>query len=588
MIEPRIYRAAFAPALLAVVIAMFSLQSQPPALGPDLAADVLFEGELVVETAQDLARANPDRRAGTPGDAAAAEEVAASFRQAGLETDIDEFNAQGRDLTNVIGRRTGALRDQIVVLAPRDAASTPDLGGSATDTAALLELANALEGRASRKTLVLASVDGSTLGEAGVRRFAETAPDRERIGAVLALSSIGFDDGRPPELVTWSNDDSRVSIGLQRTAAEAMRREFRDVSVGSGLASQLAHVALPLGIGAQGVLLEEGLEAVRFSGSGELPPPPESEVDADRVGALGRSVLQTLSALDEGGRPEHGPETYVTVAGSVVPGWTVSILALTLILPALIASVDAFARARRRREPVRPWTLWVGAGIAPFVIGLATAFLLVLTGRAANAPAAPQPPAAEPFDGAAAAALGVVAAVVALTWIFGRPLLARAAGATGDPAAPGAGCATALVLSLATLATWVVDPFAALALVPAAHGWMLAMMGGFPRHPGARALLVLGGLLVPAAIAFFYLSRLSLNPLEAAWYLLLLVTGGGIDILQALLGCVMLGVLASVIVIVLATRRRPVPEEERRPAVRGPGGYAGPGSLGGTKSALRR
>lgn len=588
MIELRIYRAAFLPAVLAAVIAMFSLEEQPPALTPELAADVLFQGDTAAGTAEQLARQQPDRRAGSEGGAGAASAVASDFEEAGFETEVDEFTEDDRALRNVVGTRTGALRDQIVIMAARDADSVPDVGGSAADTAALLELARALEGRTTQKTLVLASVDGSALGNAGARRFAESTADSGRIEAVLVLSDLAAASGAPG-LIAWSNDESRVSIGVERTATGALRQEIADVRLDDDLSSQFAHLARPLGIGAQGVLLERGLEAVRFSGSGELPPEAGGgEIDPDRLGGLGRAVLQTLSALDTGERPEHGPDGYLIAADSVLPGWALSIVALTLILPALVASVDAFARARRRREPVGEWALWVGAGTLPFLIGLAAALLLVLTGRAPDVPASPPPPSAEPFDAAAAVVLGVIGSMIALGWIFARPTLAGRGSATGDPTRPGAGCATALVLSVTAVAVWVLNPFAALALVPAVHLWTLAAIGGV-RRLGARSLMVLGGLVVPVWIAVFYLDRLSLNPLEGAWYLFLLVTGGQIGVVQALLGCVMLGVLTSITAIVVAGgRHRPVEREEPGPSVRGPGGHAGPGSLGGTESALKQ
>ena len=71
----------------------------------------------------------------------------------------------------MIGRRAGRSRRQIVVVAARDAAGGPDAAGSAADTAALVELARVFEGRPSNKTLMLASVDGSTLGDVGVTRL---------------------------------------------------------------------------------------------------------------------------------------------------------------------------------------------------------------------------------------------------------------------------------------------------------------------------------------------------------------------------------------------------------------------------------
>ncbi|MBA2256022.1 MAG: hypothetical protein H0W05_02300, partial [Thermoleophilaceae bacterium] len=156
MIEPRVYRAAFMPAVLAVVLAMFSLEGQPPAVPLDLAADVLFQGDSAGDTAAQIARQQPDRRPGTPGDAAAADLVAARFTEHGFDVEVDEFEAGGEALVNVVGTRSGSARERIAVIAARDADAVPDVSGSAADTAALLELAAALEGRAPEKTIVLA------------------------------------------------------------------------------------------------------------------------------------------------------------------------------------------------------------------------------------------------------------------------------------------------------------------------------------------------------------------------------------------------------------------------------------------------
>ena len=64
MIEPRVYRAAFVPALLAIVLAMFSFESRPRALPQGLAADVLFDGAQAADLATRIATDAPDRRAG--------------------------------------------------------------------------------------------------------------------------------------------------------------------------------------------------------------------------------------------------------------------------------------------------------------------------------------------------------------------------------------------------------------------------------------------------------------------------------------------------------------------------------------------
>jgi hypothetical protein len=133
-----------------------------------------------------------------------------------------------------------------------------------------------------------------------------------------------------------------------------------------------------------------------------------------------------------------------------------------------------------------------------------------------------------------------------------------------------------------------VNPYAGLVMAPAAHLWMLATL--VDPHPGRRGRLALvaGGLLPPALVAVYYLFRLSMDPLTGAWYLSLLVTGHAVGLITALIGCVLLGVLASVAAISRATQDEPAQPREQGPAVYGPGAHAGPGSLGGTRSALRR
>lgn len=616
MIEPRIYRAALLPALLFLIVAMFSLESRPAPAPQGLAADVLFEGGLAVGLLRDVERRFPDRRPGSAGDEAAANLVATQLARRRFGTVVrDRFRAEGRRLVNVVATRPGATRDRIVVMAARDTGPGPDATGSAADTAALLELARVFEGRSTRRTLVLASVDGSTLGNAGARRFLETAEDRERIRAIVVVSNLAASTSRGPLVVAWSNDATRGNIALNRTAVASLREELGGVPSDEGPFGQLARLAFPIAIGAQGSLLAEGADAVRISGSGELPPRRAGvdAVDVERYGDLGRGALRTVTALDQGGRLEHGPPAYVVAFRKVIPRWSIALLVAALLVPALVATVDAFARASRRRtadgtrEHVGRWWAWALAAAVPFLAAYAVAELIVLAGGAPDAPPAAFPPTLEPVDPGDVVVLLGVAATAALAWVLLRPLATawlltlRAPGgrdgrrgARGrrrrlDPGSPGAGAVVAFALALVAAAVWVANPFAALALVPAAHLWMLALLTNV-RRPLA-ALLVLGGLLPPAAIALYYLARLALDPLEGAWYLFLLVTGGHVGVLSVLAGCVLLGLLGCTVAAVAARRGE---DEDARPAarpvqrVRGPGGYAGPGSLGGTDSALRR
>src|SRR5919107_1291222 len=107
MIEPRIYRAAFLPAVLAVLLVAFSFQTRPPALEQGLPGDVLFDAESAMEQAQEIANGIPDRRIGHDGDRAAADLVRRGLLSRGFGTSVDRWDEDGTELLNVLGRRPG-------------------------------------------------------------------------------------------------------------------------------------------------------------------------------------------------------------------------------------------------------------------------------------------------------------------------------------------------------------------------------------------------------------------------------------------------------------------------------------------------
>jgi hypothetical protein len=556
VIEPRIYRAAFVPALLAVVLTMFSFQSRPRPLPQGLAADVLFDGAQAAELAARIAADAPDRRPGTRGNLRTAQLVADTFAARGFgggrgaRPELQRFTHAGHELVNVIGRRAGSSRRQIVIVAARDAATTPEAPGSAADTAALMQLARVYQGRPSEKTLVLASVDGSNLGEVGARELVGALLAPELVDAVLVISDLGARGGDEPVLQAWSNDARRAGIGLQRTVGNSIGQELGAPAGGSGALGQLARLSFPIGIGGQGVLIEEGYDAVRISGSGELPPGGDGTADAvdpDRLGALGRATLRTLTALDQGSRPGHGPDSYIQAVSQVLPGWVLSLLAGSLLLPVLVASVDAFARARRRHVDVLRWLRWLGAWLAPFLAALALAELLALVGATPTPPAAPVPPDVLPLDGPALGVIAGIAVAMALAFALARWLAARPDPELERPLDPGSGVALALAIAAGTLLLWLVNPYAGLLAVPAAHLWMLlALTRPLPARR-TRLLLIAVGLAPAVLVAVYYLFALSLDPLEGVWYLLMLVTGHGVGVVTSLIGCVLLAAACATV-----------------------------------------
>ncbi len=555
LIEPRIYRAAFIPALLAVVLTMFSFQSRPGPLDQGLAADVLFDGNQATVLAARIAADAPDRRPGSRGDLGTAQLVAGTFAARGFgggdgaRPILQRFTHAGHDLVNVVGRRAGSSRRQIVIVAARDAATVPEAPGSAADTAALMQLARVYQGRPSEKTLVLASVDGSNLGQVGARRLVDVLPAPDLVDAVLVISDLGSRSTDGSVLQAWSNDSSRAGIGLQRTVAESIREELGS-SGGSGALGQLTRLSFPIGIGDQGVLLEQGYDSVRISGSGELPPPgngPVDAIDPDRLGSLGRATLRTVTALDQGPRPEHGPKSYIQAVSQVLPGWVLSLLAGSLLLPVLVASVDAFARARRRHVDVLRWMRWLGAWVAPFLAALAVAQFLALVGATPPPPPAPVPPDVLPLDGAALGVLAGVLVSMVLAFLLARWLAARPEPELMEELDLGAGVALGLVVAAGSLLLWLSNPYAGLLVVPAAHLWMLLALTRPLPPRRVRALLIAIGAMPALIVAIYYLFALSVDPLSGLWYLLMLVTGQSVPLFTSLIACVMLAAACATV-----------------------------------------
>jgi hypothetical protein len=346
-------------------------------------------------------------------------------------------------------------------------------------------------------------------------------------------------------------------------------------------------------VGAQGSLIEEGFDAVRISGSGELDAPTASEIDEERYGALGRGVLRLFAAIDQGGQPRHGPDHYLTASSKLLPGWAITVLVAALLLPVLVASVDAFARARRQREPVARWFGWVGAGVAAALVALAVAELYVMSGAVPDPPPVPLQPTQVQIDGAASAGIALTLLFGVAAWFFGQRLVARRLELMERPG-DGAGVAIALCLVAVGIAVWALNPYAGLVLLPAIHLWTLVALA--PLRRGWALALVVAGLLPLVLLGLFYLVRFDLGPLDGAWYAFLLVTGHQAGFVATVLGCMLTGLLLALLALAVARRQgRPRTREQARresrpqPPVFGPGGYAGPGALGGTSSGgIRR
>ena len=590
MVDLRIYRASFVLALLAFVVVMFSLEARPRPHVADLAPDAFNGTDAFTETAR-LAERYPDRRPGSRGDAALGDLVESRFRALGMETSRQRFFADVEDgddaeLSNVIGRLRGRSDRQVVILAHRDAAGRPG-AASASGTAVLLELAQALDALDRRRTIVFVSADGGTEGLAGVRRFAERYADRQKVEAALVLDDVGAAPPQRPYLVPWSTGSSRASLELSRTVDAALARETGAGGGSESWIGQLVHLAWPLTLREQGPLVREGIDAVALTALAELPrgrgPDTIAGISENRLTRFGRAAFASVLAFDSPGYEGKPPSRYLTAGRNVIPGWSLALFALGLILPAVITSIDAVARASRRGAPVGPWLRWSLATAVPFAVTVLGALCFELVGWLPDSVEEAVSPATRLSFGEALAPLIALGLLFAISWVVLRRM------ALGDVrprrlSRVGAAAALAMLLSIEVLVVCAINPFTALLLVPAAHLCLLAAVSETPRRALLAAALVAGALALPVLAMLYYGARFDLG-LSLHSYILMIVSTAAGSISAAILGSLVAGSLTSSALLAVGGGG-----ERTAPAitVRGPVSYAGPGSLGGTESALRR
>ena len=576
-------------ALLALVVVMFSLESRPAPHASDLAPEAVSGTDAFSETGR-LAARWPDRRPGSPDDEALGRFVEQRFRELGMETSTQRFftdvDGNEAELSNVIGRLRGRSDRQVVVLAHRDAASRPG-AAAASNTAMLLELAQAMDALDRRRTIVFVSADGGSEGMAGAQRFAERYADRQKVEVALVLDDLGAAERRRPYVVPWSVSSSRASLAATRTVENALTRETGGGGGTEGWLGQVVHLAWPLTLREQGPLVRKGIDAVTITARAELRRDAGrdtlDEISENRLSRFGRAAFATLLAFDSPGYRGKPPSRYITAGRNVIPGWSLALFAVGLILPAVITAVDAVARAGRRGAPVGPWLRWSLATALPFAVTVLGVLAFELVGWLPGSGAEAVSPATRLSFGEAIAPLLALAVLFAVSWIVLRRL------ALGDVrprrlAREGAAAALALLLSVEVLAVCAINPFTALLLVPAAHLCLLAALPSSPRRALLAGAMVAGALALPVLAMLYYGDRFDLG-LSLHTYLLLVVSSAAGSVGSVILGSLVAGSLtASALLSAHGGGPRTAPEI----TVRGPVSYAGPGSLGGTESALRR
>ncbi len=554
MIDLRIWRIALLAVPIVITIAMFSLREAPETLQPGIPPDA-FDPTTAAPLAKDLAEKAANPRPGSDADEALAQQVEARFKSIpGAAVSEQRFDAssEGKDveLRNLIVTLPGESERQIALLAPRDAGEGSGALTSIASTAALLEIANGFSGSVHNKTLVFVSTDGSSIGALGARRFVRDYSDVELLDAAIVLSQPAAPQPRPPLAIPWSTGPESTSSQLAETANSTVSKETDTPAGDEGPLDDLFRLALPAALGEQGPLIEAGLPAVRLSSDGELPiDPSEDTVEdfgTDTFDRFGRATLALTLSLDASTEPvERGPRGYLGVAGNLLPGWTIALLALAFLVPVALAAALGLASAARSPIDAARGVVWTALRALPFLGALIVLSLAVLVGLVPS-PEFPFDPRIESLGMVGGISVAVAVIFYGAFAFFLRPLSPPppAAVSTAAPAALLVACAAAFGI-------WLVNPYLGLLVAVGMQAWLAAAA----RLAGGQLVaggLVLLGLAPIAALLADLAGRFDAG--AGVWQdLVLMFADGQIGLSLVLIGCLLGG--AGVAIVAVAGRR---------------------------------
>jgi hypothetical protein len=576
-VSTRIYRAAWLVVAVPLLVAAFSVGRPDPLPEPRLRP--FFDQATAVQFAAELVSNFPDRSPGSDGARDSAAWVEEQFTNYRFRVERQIFTAEvpGRGterFVNIVAvpRRSSRepVRSQqtIVVMAHRDNLGlSPGANDNASGTAALLELARDVGDASLAHTFVFLSTDGGAYGGLGAEAFAESSRHAGRVVAVVNLDAVAGPGG---PRIEFASDNSRVpSPTLLATTDESVREHAGATPARPDALGQLLDLAFPFSLREQAPFVARGVPAVTITTGGARQPSPVGdtlpELERESLGALGRSTQALLGSLDEAAEVARGTDSFVYFGTRALHGWTIQFVLLAALLPFLAATIDLFARCRRRHIPLGPalrsyasrlgiW-LWAGAALAFFT-------LIGILPSGADRPIALDAPVVSDWP---AAALGALLAVSALGWLVARPRLAPTRSISRAEEL-GGHLAAMLVLAVVGLVVAAINPYALLFVLPSLHAWLWLPQVSDRGRVAQLALYALG-FAGPLLLLGSFALRFELG-LDTVWYLLALTAIGYVP-LPLVLAFLAWGAAAGQAGAVALGRYAPYPDASERPA-RGP------------------
>jgi hypothetical protein len=590
VLDLRLYRITLLPFAALLIIAAFSLHAPPGAPAGVPAAQTFDTAQAAAEMAT-LAAAYPERAPGSGGDDALAEHLAltpspggfadAGFTGVRVVSSSVETTTGAASVRTVIATRAGT-GPGIALIADRGGSWQGQSASTLAATATLLELGAIYKTVLTSHPLTLVSSSGGASAMGAVARLLPA--DTE---AAIVIGDTADARGSGPYVVPWAQSGALAPVVLRRSVeaaiAAAISRKVADVT----LIQQLVALALPLSTGEQALLGAAGVPAVLVSADGEEPASGAGTDDA-LMGAFGQGLLSVTNELE--GSPTAlatAPTRDLAFGSQVLGGWAVRAVVGALLLSLLGCTLDVLARARRRRVAVGSWIVWELSFAAPFALAGLFAAALGAGGLLPATPAAPVTAAQLRVSGEGVASLVSIGLLFVLAWVLRTAARARANRNSGPPDPVGAAAALLIVTTATAALLWLANPYTAALLIIPAHVWLVVLTREHERAPSLGALCLAVSLVPLAAAVGLLCGALHVEPLALSWTLVLAIAGGTLSPYGLLLASLTAGSIVAAAALLL--RRGGVGRDDRAEVtVRGPLSYAGPGSLGGTESALHR
>jgi len=553
-VNGRLYRFAWLVVALPLLLLAFTV-SRPS----DLPRPILpptFDGEAAAAAAKTL-ETDPRylAKVRTPGsnlDFVAADWFRDQMAAIGLKARYDDFDAaipgQGSTrLRNVVAVVPGRSPQTIVVTAHRDNGANGLVlhRDNAAATAALVQIAQAFTRVKPEHTLVFLSTDGGTAGGLGARHFIDHDPAAQHLVAVVNLDTIGT-SGLPGIALSGPGPHS-PSPTLLGSAIARLSDQTQQTPTRPSLFGQLVDLAFPFSLYEQWPFLRHSISAITLTTAGDRPvsDPPVAQLDAARLGQVGSAAEALVTSLEQGLELSQGTSSYVYFAGRIIHGWAIALVLIALFVPFAVATVDLFARCRRRHVPLGPgfrayrrrlgFWLWIGA-----VFGLFALFGAFPDGAAV-------PP--DPVSGAAGdwprLAILLFVVIALGSWLVARRRLVPVRPATAEEELAGQ-VAALLVLGLIALLVMATNVYALLLFLPSMHAWLwLPQLRG--RSPVVRGFVYAAGLIGPVLLLGLMGKRFGLG-LDTPWYLAELTAIGYVPIVAVVLALAWVAVAAQLLV----------------------------------------